>query len=226
MRCGGSLGPGAGNLEFSTFPGAGTRKTRGFGPLGGGKSKEQFQKETFKILCFCSQNDVFARFGYVFDPQNTAKPSENVILRGKTVYYSVFVCFYMIFVFLAPPGEPRAAPGAPQGVPEALQTLLGGPNGASREPPGVLLERSWRLLRRSRGALDGSWRLLAAPRALPGRFWRSPGALLGPFGAPALHSRAFYFPEKRFVLAFYATATETATASWYFALEALDQLGL
>ena len=94
------------------------------------------------------------------------------------------------------PGAPRAAPGAPQGVPEALQTLLGGPNGASREPPGVLLERSWRLLRRSRGALDGSWRLLAAPRALPGRFWRSPGALLGPFGALGPHSRAFFFfPE-------------------------------
>ena len=83
-------------------------------------------------------------------------------------------------VFSAP-GEPRAAPGAPQGVPEALQTLLGGPNGASREPPGVLLERSWRLLRRSRGALDGSWRLLAAPRALPGRFWRSSGARLEPW---------------------------------------------
>ena len=149
--------------------------------------------------------------------------------RAKTSFYEVKPCILQCFcVFLhdfrvfGAPGEPRAAPG----VPEALQTLLGGPNGASREPPGVLLERSWRLLRRSRGALDGSWRLLAAPRALPGRFWRSPGALLGPFGALGPHSRAFFLPEKLFVLAFCATATETATASWSLALEALDQLGL
>ena len=118
------------------------------------------------------------------------------------------------------PGAPRAAPGAPQGVPEALQTLLGGPNGASREPPGVLLERSWRLLRRSRGALDGSWRLLAAPRALP-------GALLAVSLEPRdLILESFFSPERLFVLAFCATATETATASWSLALEALDQLGL
>ena len=123
------------------------------------------------------------------------------------------------------PGAPRAAPGAPQGVPEALQTLLGGPNGASREPPGVLLERSWRLLRRSRGALDGSWRLLAAPRALPGRFWRSPGALLGPLEPWDLILEPFFF-RKLFVLGFCATAAETATASWSLALETLDQLGL
>ena len=150
--------------------------------------------------------------------------------RAKTSFYEVKPCILQCFcVFLhefrvfGAPGEPRAAPGAPQGVPEALQPLLGGPNEASRESPGVLLERSWRRLRRSRGALDGSWRLLAAPRALSGRFWRSPDALLGPFGAPALHSRAFFFPEKRFVLAFYATATETATASWSLALRPLDQ---
>ena len=108
--------------------------------------------------------------------------------------------FLYDFRVFGAPGEPRAGPGAPQGVPEALQTILGGQNGASREPPGVLLERSWRLLRRSRGALDGSWRLLAAPRALPGRFWRSPGALLGPFGALGPHSRAFFSFRKLFVL--------------------------
>ena len=85
------------------------------------------------------------------------------------------------------------------------------------------MERSWCLLRRSRGALDGSWRLLAAPRALPGRFWRSPDALLGPFAAPGPHSRGFFFPESLFLLAFGATATKTATASWPLALEALDQ---
>ena len=120
----------------------------------------------------------------------------------------------------------RTLPRAPPGVPEAVQTRLGTPMGASREPPGVLLERSWRLLRRSRGALDGSWRLLAAPRALPGRFWRSPGALLGPFGALGPHSRAFFPFRKLFVLGFCATAAETATASWSLALETLDQLGL
>ena len=110
--------------------------------------------------------------------------------RAKTWFYEVKPCILQCFcVFLhdfrvfGAPGEPRAAPGAPQGVPEALQTLLGGPNGASREPPGVLLERSWRLLRRSRGALD-AWRLLAAPRALPGALlavsWRSLEAFWSP----------------------------------------------
>ena len=142
--------------------------------------------------------------------------------RAKTLFYEVKPCILQCFcVFLHEfrvfecPGAPRAAPGAPQG-----------PNGASREPPEVLLERSWRLLRRSRGALDGSWRLLAAPRALPGRFWRSPGALLGPFGALGPHSRAFFSFRKLFVLGFCATAAETATASWSLALETLDQLGL
>ena len=84
--------------------------------------------------------------------------------------------FLQDFRVFEAPGGPRAAPRGPQAIPRALQTLLGGPNGASREPPGVLLERSWRLLRRSRGALD-AWRLLAAPRALPGALlavsWRS-----------------------------------------------------
>ena len=107
--------------------------------------------------------------------------------RAKTSFYEVKPCILQCFcVFLhdfcvfGAPGAPRAAPRAPQGVPEALQTLLGGPNGASREPPGVLLER---LLRRSRGALD-AWRLLAAPRALPGALlavsWRSLEAFWSP----------------------------------------------
>ena len=158
------------------------------------------------------------------------KPQPN---RANTYFFEpkpcilqcVCVFFYDVRVFEASEAL-RAAPRAPQGVPEALQTVLGGPNGASRESPGVLLERSWRLLRRSRGALDGSWRLLAAPRALPGRFWRSPGALLGPFGALGPHSRAFFSFRKLFVLGFCATAAETATASWSLALETLDQLGL
>ena len=147
-----------------------------------------------------------------------------------------------------PPRAVKSVPGALQEAPGALQKDPGGPSeapgrphldppdapggpkwdlpGAPRRAPGVLLERSWRLLRRSRGALDGSWRLLAAPRALPGRFWRSPGALLGPFGALGPHSRAFFSFRKLFVLGFCATAAETATASWSLALETLDQLGL
>ena len=119
--------------------------------------------------------------------------------RAKTPFYEAKPCILQCFcLFLSDfrvfgaPGGARAAPGAPQGVPEALQTLLGGPNGDSREPAGVLLERSWRLLRRSRGALDGSWRLLAAPRALPGRFWRSPGARLEPWD---FILEPFFFPE-------------------------------
>ena len=143
--------------------------------------------------------------------------------KQNRVFYNVLLCCYTIFVCLSPPGALRAAPRGPRGSPRGFRTLLGGPNGASAGPPGVLLERSWCLLKRSRDALDGSWRLLAAPRALPGRFWRSPDALLGPFGAPGPHSRAFFFPECFFLLAFGATATKTATTSWSLALEALDQ---
>ena len=142
-----------------------------------------------KIHGFCLHNGVFARVGTIPKPQpNRANTS---FYEAKPCNLQCFVCFYTIFVFFEGPGGPRAAPGAPQGVPEALRTLQGGPNG----PPGVLLERSWCPMKRSRDALDGSWRLLAAPRALPGRFWRSPGALLGPFGALGLHSRAFFLPE-------------------------------
>ena len=108
----------------------------------------------------------------------TSKTQPN---RAKTSLYEVKPCilhcfceFLYDFRVFGAPEEPRAAPGAPQGVPEALQTLLGGPNGTSREPPGVLLERSWRLLRRSRGALDGSWRLLDR-----GRSRGASGGLLG-----------------------------------------------
>ena len=143
--------------------------------------------------------------------------------RAKTSLYNakprILQCFCEFLrdfrVFEGPPGPP--------GRPRGSRRLLGGPNGASAGPPGVLLERSWCLLRRSRDALDGSWRLLAAPRVLPVRFWRSPDALLGPFGAPGPHSRAFLFPESLFLLAFGATATKTATASWSSALDALDQ---
>ena len=124
--------------------------------------------------------------------------------RAKTSFYEAKPCILQCFcVFLhdfrvfEAPGGPRAAPGAPQGVPEALRTPLGGPNGASAGPPGVLLERSWCLLKRSRDALDGSWRLLAAPRALPGRFWRSPHALLG-FWSPGTSFSSLFLSGKPF----------------------------
>ena len=144
--------------------------------------------------------------------------------RAKTSFYEVKPCILHCFcLFLhdfrvfGAPGEPRAAPGAPQG-PEALQTLLGGPNGASREPPGVLLERSWRLLRRSRGALD-SWRHRGRSRG-------ASGGLLALVWSPGTSFSSLFSFRKLFVLGFCATAAETATASWSLALETLDQLGL
>ena len=142
--------------------------------------------------------------------------------RAKTSFYIAKPCilhsfcvFLLDFRVFEGPGGARAALGEPQGVPGALRTLLGDPNGAFLEPrwspARVLLERSWRLLRRSRGALA----LLAVS-------WRS----LGAFWSPGTSFSNHFFPEKLFVLAFCATATETATASWSLALEALDQLGL
>ena len=93
--------------------------------------------------------------------------------------------------------------------------------------PGVLLERSWCLLKRSRDALDGSWRLLAAPRALPGCFRGASGGLLtlswGLLEPRDLILEPFSFRKAFLLLAFGATATQTATASWSLALEALDQ---
>ena len=82
--------------------------------------------------------------------------------RAKTLFYEAKPCILQCFceflhdfrVFEAP-GGPRAALGEPQGVPGALQTLLGGPNGASLEP-------CWA----PRGPLGA---LLAPPEALPGR---------------------------------------------------------
>ena len=111
------------------------------------------------------------------------KPEPN---RANTYFFEpkpcilqcVCVFFYDVRVFEASEAL-RAAPRAPQGVPRGLQTLLGGPIGISLG----LLGRSWRLLRRSRGALD-AWRLLAAPRALPGALlavsWRSLEAFWSP----------------------------------------------
>ena len=118
----------------------------------------------------------------------------------------------MIFVFLTPPGS--------LGPPDA-------PGGSTWGLPGAFLEPCW-APRGPLGALLAPPETLpgAAPRALPGRFWRSHGALLEPFGAPGPHSRAFFLPEELFVLAFCATAPETATASWSLALETLDQLGI
>ena len=132
-------------------------------------------------------NGVFARVGYIFDPQTTAKPSEHVLFRAKSrVFYSVFVCFSTMFVFLKPPGRSVRPPGRPRGSRGASKRSWGaqlGPPWGPAGPPGVLLERSWRLLRRSRGALD-AWRLLAAPRALPGALlavsWRSLEAFWSP----------------------------------------------
>ena len=125
------------------------------------------------------------------------KPQPN---RANTYFFEpkpcilqcVCVFFYDVRVFEAS-GALRAAPRAPQGVPRGLQTLLGGPIGTSlgpcwapRSPLGALLA--------PRGALD-AWRHRGHSR---GRFWQSPGALLGLFGAPGPHSRVFFLSGKAF----------------------------
>ena len=113
------------------------------------------------------------------------------------MYFTEYLCVFTRFsCFGSPrggPGGPRSAPEGPRGPPDApggpKWSLLDASGVPKWAPPGVLLD----FLRRSRGALDGSSRLMAAPRALPGRFWRSPGAFLGRFGALGPHSRTFSF---------------------------------
>ena len=119
------------------------------------------------------------------------KPQPN---RANTYFFEpkpcvlqcVVVCFSTMFVFLKPPRRSVRPPGRPRGSRGASRRSWGaqlGPPWGPAGPPGVLLERSWRLLRRSRGALD-AWRLLAAPRALPGALlavsWRSLEAFWSP----------------------------------------------
>ena len=147
------------------------------------------------------------------------KPQPN---RANTYFFEPKPCilqcvcmfFYDVRVFEASEAL-RAAPRAPQGVPRGLQTLLGGPIGTSLGP-------CWA----PRSPLGALLAPLAAPRALPGALlavsWRSWGFL----EPRDLILDPFFPPERLFVLAFCATATETANASSSLALEALDQLGL
>ena len=65
--CGGSLGPGLKSLNFEYFQGPEHVKHEGFG-LSGCENSIKFNKKACKIQCFGSRNDVFAWFGYVFDP--------------------------------------------------------------------------------------------------------------------------------------------------------------
>ena len=86
-----------------------------------------------------------------------------------------------MFVFLKPPRRSVRPPGRPRGSRGASRRSWGaqlGPPWGPAGPPGVLLERSWRPSRH-RGHSRG-------------RFWQSPGALLGLFGAPGPHSRPFF----------------------------------
>ena len=95
------------------------------------------------MQCFGSRNDVFARFGYVFDLQNIAKPSENVISRGKTVYFTMFLCVFIQFLCF---WRPRGAPGGPQGAPGGPEGPPNAPGGPNWDLPGALLgppESSW-----------------------------------------------------------------------------------
>ena len=150
------------------------------------------------------QNGVFARFGYAFDPKNTAKPSENVV---KPFILLCFCLFFFDFPVFAASGALRAAPGRPRGS-----------RGASPnwELPGALL-----------GPPESSWSAPGAPRGTEGTPGGASGSLLAlswSFLEPRdLILQSFFPPERLFVLAFCATATETATASWSLALEALDQ---
>ena len=125
------------------------------------------------------------------------------------ILHCVCVFFYDVRVFEASEAL-RAAPRAPQGVPRGLPTLLGGPIGTSLGP-------CWA----PRSPLGALLAPLAAPRALPGALlavsWRS----LGAFWSPGTSFSTLF--SLRFVLAFCATATEIATASWSLALEALNQ---
>ena len=117
-----------------------------------------------------------------------------------------------MFVFLKPPGRSVRPPGRPRGSRGASKRSWGaqlGPPWGPAGPPGVLLERSWRPSRH-RGHSRG-------------RFWQSPGALLVLLEPRDLILDPFFPPERLFVLAFCATATEIATASWSLALEALNQ---
>ena len=110
------------------------------------------------------QNGVFARFGYAFDPKNTAKPSENVILRGETTYFMVLLfVFSLIFLFLKPPGRsgrPQGAPGGPEEPPNA-------PGGPNWDLPGALL-----------GPPESSWSAPGAPRGTEGTPGGASGSLL------------------------------------------------
>ena len=64
------------------------------------KSKKNQQKhEKYRILRGSSwEHDVFARFGYIFDPENVAKSSENAGLPAETSYFTrVLGCIFHIF---------------------------------------------------------------------------------------------------------------------------------
>ena len=67
-----------------TLGGSNTRKTRVFELLGARKKRENAPQNPRKIRGFGWETSVFARFGYVFEVKNLAKPSENVVFPAGT----------------------------------------------------------------------------------------------------------------------------------------------
>ena len=120
-----------------------------------------------------------------------------------------------MFLFLKPPGRsgrPQGAPGGPEEPPNA-------PGGPNWDLPGALL-----------GPPESSWSAPGAPRGTEGTPGGASGSLLalswGFLEPRDLILDPFFPPERLFVLAFCATATKTATASWSLALATVDQLGI
>ena len=62
---GGPWGQGLKSLNFVNFQGPEHVKHEGFG-LPGLENSMRINEKTYKMRCFCSPNDGFARFGYVF----------------------------------------------------------------------------------------------------------------------------------------------------------------
>ena len=62
-------------------------------------TKNQQKHEKYRILRGSSwEHRVFARFGYIFDPENVAKSSENAGLPAETSYFTrVRGCMFTLF---------------------------------------------------------------------------------------------------------------------------------
>ena len=157
---GGPWGQGLKSLNFVHFQGPEHVKHEGLGLPGLENSLKNERKKRVKYSVFARRMTFSLGLATFLTPKTQPNRAKTSLYKAKPCILLCFCVFLHDFRVFECPGAPRAAPGTPQGVSEALQTLLGGPNGAFWTPPecpnGLLLERSWCLLRRSRGALDGS----------------------------------------------------------------------